>query len=78
MSSDVPKGAKFFVKIAAWNSDDTLGVDCEGLTARLAVETATDDALEEVENNGGEVYVYECRAVRKVVRGKTRVINIVK
>ncbi len=78
MSSDVKKGTKFFVRIAVWNSDNTLGVDCEGLTARESLDEAIADCVNEIDEIGGEAYVYECVAVRRVIRGRTRVITLKK
>lgn len=76
--SDVIGGGTFFTKISVSNADGTLGVGCEALTARLDILTAIDDAVSDAEENGGEHYVYECRAVRKVTRGKTRIVTIKK
>lgn len=72
----IKPGATFYLKVGVWNADGTMSVVAEegvGATRRHLVEQA---CIAETEEHGTENYIYECRAVAKVVRGKTKLINL--
>lgn len=71
----LPPGATYYISLHIGNADGTLDVDMEAPQA----STNFDEALQmakDVCETGMDAYVYECRAIRKVVRGAIRVTVI--
>lgn len=71
-------GKVVYAKVPVANADDTIDFACEGLDASHDIQEIIGLAVDMVEEHGGEIYVYECRPVRKIVRGKTRIITLKK
>lgn len=76
MSNSVKAGVPFYLPIDVGNGDGTMDVSSEtpGTGTDLAETLAV--VVDHVESYGMVAYVYECRAIRKIVRGKTRVIKL--
>jgi hypothetical protein len=72
----MPQGVKFYIKVGVGNSDGTMDIDGESITASEELQNIVDACVAETEEHGIVYYVYECRAVRKVIRGKTKVVTL--
>lgn len=70
--SHLKPGATFYLSLHIGNADGTLDVDMEAPTASTSMPQVI-QAAKDVCDSGMDAYVYECRAVRKVVRGAIRV-----
>jgi len=65
----------FYIAFDIW-LDKTIDADQQVGQPTADLDRAIEEAVASIEENGGVLYVVECRAVRKIVRGKTRVIPI--
>lgn len=63
----------FFLVFQVCNLDGTLDMGAETLAAYPTLDEAVAGAKGQVEEHGGEWYVYEARPLRRVQRGKVRV-----
>lgn len=69
-------GKTFYARFFVSNSDGSVDLTGEALHPCDNLPEITAAASYEVTDYGMTGYIYECRAVRKIVRGKTRVIEI--
>lgn len=67
-------GKPFYI-IADRNCDGSLDIDSEGKTP-MELSVALDQAKLSVEEHGGTEFVIECRAIRRISRGKLRIATI--
>ena len=67
-------GKPFYI-IADRNVDGSLDIDGEGKTP-MELSVAIDQAKNSVDEHGGIEFVIECRAIRRVSRGKLRIETI--
>lgn len=66
-----------FVMMPLLNADNTMdGENPDGWECSHEMESLVEKAVEYAEEHGGETFVYECRPVRRVLRGKTKVIKL--
>lgn len=70
------QGATFFLRLGVFNDDNTIDVTAEAPDASENMQTVLVAAIEDAGSTGLPNYVYECRAVRKVMRPKVRVIKL--
>lgn len=76
MNDHIKAGAKFFMQINIGNSDGTIDLGMEAMEGDEDIQSVIDEAITDVEEHGGDCYIYECRAVRKITRPKVRVTII--
>lgn len=67
-------GEAFFLKVPVCNANGTMQANWEEGFARHDIDDVIQQCVAETEEHGTESYVYECRAVRRIVRPKTKVI----
>lgn len=68
-------GKTFYVQVCDGNLDGSLDMSSH-LQKTLSLEEAKQDAIATMDDYNSETWVYECRPVLKVLRGKMRVIQI--
>ena len=63
--------------ITAWlNLDGNLDISSEGKDP-LSFETAFESAREQIDDHGDDaIYIIECRAIRRLTRGKIRIETV--
>ena len=69
-----PQNKKFYLVVSV-NCDGSLDINSEGLTPNN-FEDADSFARYVTEENGGDMVMIECVAIKKYVRGKVRVNDI--
>lgn len=69
-------GATFFLRLGVFNDDNTIDVAAEAPDASENIQAVLSAAVEDAQSTGLPNYVYECRAVRRVVRPRVRVTKI--
>lgn len=57
------------------NFDNSVGISGEGKTP-MSLEDAMESVRDLVEDGGGEMYIIECRVIRRIVRGRVRIETI--
>lgn len=72
----IPAGAVFYTKILVTETDGSMEPGFEAIEGSEEMQPILDATVTEVTEHGGTAYIYECRAVRKVVRGRTRVLKV--
>lgn len=66
-----------YIVMPVFNSDGTIdGTNPEGWKVMADFSALVQETIDAVSEHGGEQYIYECHAIRKIVRGKTRVITL--
>lgn len=78
MSDKIPPAGTFYLQVSVTELDGSLDPGCEAPGGYIVIEDAIYDAKQEADEHGVESYIYECKAVRRIVRGKTRIINLKK
>lgn len=73
----IPPLAIRYLVMPPFNADGTIdGTNPEGWEASENFSELLQKAINEIEEHGGESYIYECHAIRKIVRGKVRVTTL--
>lgn len=78
MSDTIPAGGIFYLQVSVMTSDGALDPSLESPGGYLKIDDAIATVVEDIEAHGGTSYIYECKAVRKILRGKTRIITVKK
>lgn len=77
MSDGLKPGAIFYMPLPAWNADGTLDPNGEAHEWGEDLQTVIAGACERLTSYEDDtVYIYECRAVRKITRGKIKIQTI--
>lgn len=70
----IKQGAIFYLKVCVGNADNSMDIVGEAPTVDTDLESVLQCCVEETEGYGLINFVYECRPIRKIVRGKTKII----
>lgn len=72
----LPPGKPFYMKVGVWNADGSMSTQAEGMFADRDIQKVIEHCMAETTEHGTENYVYECRAVRRIVQPDVKVITI--
>lgn len=67
---------RFYISYGALNSDGTVDHTWEARDAHETLEEAIAQATEEADQHGGELFVYECRPIKRIARITVRVEDV--
>lgn len=71
----VTPGKPFYLAFENW-ADGSIDADQPSIDASVDLKAFTQEVVESVDQYGDWLYIVECRCIRKVLRGKTRVIQL--